>query len=210
MGDFMLRCTIAALCVAAAGASLSAERSALPDPRAAIEAKSLPDALRRGGFTLYFRHGATDFSQADRDDDELADCSRQRNLTDAGRRDAREIGAAIASMRLEISEVVASPFCRTLETARLIAGRANPSRDVRGHPTSTGRPDYSALEKILATAPPAGTLRIVVGHGNPFVAIAGEPRLDEGEAAVIRGDGARWTIVARIKVPDWKALSKAP
>jgi phosphohistidine phosphatase SixA len=204
----VLHCSILALCIAASAAAFSAERSALPDPKAAIARPDLAKALRAGNLTLYFRHAATDFSQSDRDDSELADCAKQRNLTDQGRREARAIGEAMRVMNLPVGEVLASPYCRTLETGRLIAGRATKSADVRGHMATTGRPDYAALEKILATPPAAGTLRIVASHGNPFFAIAGEPRLDEGEAAVIRGDGRRWTIVARIKVGEWAALAR--
>lgn len=190
----LLHCSILALCIAV--------------PAGTFAGDDLADTLRAGNLTLYFRHTATDFSQSDRDDSELADCAKQRNLTDKGRSDARAIGDAMRAMKLPIGEVLASPYCRTLETGRLIAGRATKSTDVRGHMTTTGRPDYAALEKILATPPAAGTLRIVASHGNPFFAIAGEPRLDEGEAAVIRGDGKRWTIVARIKVGDWASLAK--
>ena len=207
MGKFLLHCSIAALCSAAVETALPADRTALPDPAAAIAHAELADALRRGGFTLYFRHTATDFSQPDRDDDALADCSRQRNLTEQGRSDARAVGDAMRAMKLPIGDVAASPYCRTMETARLITGRATASRDVRGHATPRGKPDYSALERLLATPPAPGTLRIVAGHGNPFFDIAGPPRLDEGEAAVIRGDGQRWTIVARIKVAEWARLA---
>ena len=45
-----------------------------------------------------------------------------------------------------------------------------------------------------------------MSHGNPLQALAGEPELAEGEAAVIRGDGARWIIVARIRAEDWPSL----
>ena len=46
-----------------------------------------------------------------------------------------------------------------METARLMFGRANASRDAIGHMAPTGKPDYSALGKILATPPEWATLR---------------------------------------------------
>ena len=52
--------------------------------------------------------------------------------------------------------------------------------------------------------------RWIVGHGIPFRAIAGPPHLMEGEAVVIRPEGERWTVVARIAVADWAALQGAP
>ena len=55
----------------------------------------------------------------------------------------------------------------------------------------------------------AGRNRWIVGHGNPFRAIAGPPHLMEGEAAVIRPGGSRWTVVARLRVADWQALGNA-
>jgi phosphohistidine phosphatase SixA len=62
------------------------------------------------------------------------DGARQRNLTDAGRADARAIGAAIRALGIPIGRVLASPFCRTRETAELIFGRATVSNAVRGGP----------------------------------------------------------------------------
>ena len=186
------------------------ERSALPDPQAALSGARLALALKSGGFTLYFRHAATDHSQADRNQSAFDECSLQRNLSEAGRGDARIVGEAMRAMQLAVSEVISSPYCRTMDTARLMLGRATASRDAIGHTTPSGKPDYSALEKILATPPEGARLRMIVSHGNPLQAIAGGPELAEGEAAVIRGDGARWTIVARIRVEDWRELSAKP
>lgn len=139
--------------------------------------------------------------------------SGARLLSDAGRRDARAVaravGEAMRAMKLAVSEVISSPYCRTMETARLMFGRAEASRDAIGNMTPTGKPDYTALERILATPPTDATLRAVVSHGNPFQAIAGEPLLAEGEAAVIRGDGVRWIIVARIPIAAWLSLVAA-
>ena len=205
----LLRRSMIALCIALAPAAQAQERNALPDARHALSGAPLAQALQRGGLTLYFRHARTDFSRNDRDMASFDDCAKQRNLSDAGRDDARAIGAAMRTLKLPIGEVLASPYCRTVETARLMTGRVRATRDVFGAMTSGGAPDYSALEKILATPPANGTLRVVSSHGNPFAAIAGAPHLAEGEAAVIRGDGTRWVIVARIRVEEWPPLVAA-
>ena len=202
----LLRRSTFGLCIAMACMAFAQERGALPDPREALAGAPLAQALQQGGLTLYFRHTRTDFTQNDRDMKGFGDCTQQRNLTDAGRGDARAVGEAMRALKLAFSEVLASPYCRTVETAQLMAGRATPTRDVLGGMARGGKPDYSALEKILATPPARGTLRLVSGHGNPFAAIAGSPHLAEGEAAVIRGDGTRWVIVARIRVEDWATL----
>src|SRR3954447_21767506 len=50
---------------------------------------SLLQQLRQGGYVLYLRHAATDFSQDDSQMKSYEDCSTQRNLTDKGRAEAR-------------------------------------------------------------------------------------------------------------------------
>ena len=75
--------------------------------------------LREGGYVLYMRHASTDFSQNDSRMKSYEDCASQRNLTEKGRQEAREIGGHVKRLRIPIGEVLASPFCRTMETARL-------------------------------------------------------------------------------------------
>jgi hypothetical protein len=203
----LLHRTIAVLCVASALAVFAQERSALPDPRHALEGAALVDALRRGGYTLYFRHTTTDFSQNDAAMTGYEDCATQRNLTELGRQQARAIGATVRAMKLPIGEVLASPYCRTMETGRLVFGRAEASADVRGFRGPAGQPDYTRLVKLLSTPPKPGTLRAVSSHGNPFRGVAGLPYLAEGEAAVVKPLGNDFAIVARIRVDDWKALA---
>ena len=54
----------------------------------------------------------------------LDDCATQRTLTDAGRADAKRVGAAFQTRAIPVSRVLSSPWCRCLETARLAFGRA--------------------------------------------------------------------------------------
>ena len=197
----------------AAAADREAER--LPPPPAhAAEVREIAPAqllseLRRGGYVFYFRHTSTDFSQDDSKSRGYEDCGNQRNLTDQGRDEARAIGTAIRTLAIPIGKVVASPLCRTMETARLAFGRAEASSDVRGGPVRANDPDrYNALKHLLATAQPRGANLVIASHGNPFYAVAGAPYLAEGEAAVIRGLGKnRFEIVARIRRDGWLALA---
>ncbi|MEP6942640.1 MAG: histidine phosphatase family protein [Betaproteobacteria bacterium] len=175
-----------------------------------LSGTALLNALREGGLILYFRHASTDFGQNDEQMTGYEDCTKQRNLTDRGRAEARDIGAAVKRLELPVGDVVASPFCRTMETARLIFGTATASAAVRGGPA---RPEseerYAALRKLLSTPPRAGTDLAIVSHGNPFNAIAGAPHLAEGEAAVIRPLGAQgFVVIARVPKNGWDSLAK--
>ena len=162
--------------------------------------------LRQGGLILYMRHASTDFGQNDAKMRSFEDCANQRNLTDKGRQEARAIGEQVARLKIPIGPVLASPFCRTMETARLTFGSAKPMQEARGGPA---RPDdparYDPLRKLMGTKPSAGVNTVIVSHGNPFHAVAGPPYLAEGEIAVVRPEGdGRFSVLGRIRPDDWQ------
>jgi broad specificity phosphatase PhoE len=192
-----------ALCVGAALPAIAAEA-----PSESLAGAALVQALRSGGLILYFRHASTDFGQSDDTMSGYEDCTRQRNLTDRGREEARRIGAAITRLGIPIGDVLASPFCRTRETAQLIFGRATVASAVRGGPAVPETADrYTELRKLLSTPPGAGTNLAIASHGNPFQALAHMTYLAEGEAAVVRPLGGQdFRIVARIPKDGWEAL----
>ena len=193
--------------VALAGAA-RAEPSALPV--APISGKQVLELLRAGGLVIYFRHTSTDFGQSDEQMTSFEDCSKQRNLTDRGRDEARAIGAGMRALAIPIGQVLASPMCRTLETARLAFAQASETPAVRGG-GQPGDGAYGGLRRLLAQKPPAGGNTVIVGHGIPFREIAGAPHLAEGEAAVIRPKGALgFEIVARVRADEWPALAERP
>jgi len=166
---------------------------------------ALVERLREGGYVLYMRHASTDFSQNDSNSRSFADCANQRNLTDKGRAEARAVGEHIKRLRIPVGTVLASPYCRTMETARLAFGKATPMQEVRGGPSQTEDPKrYEGLKKLLSSSVPKGENLVVSSHGNPFHAVAGPPYLAEGEIAVVQPQGnGRFTVVGRIRLTDW-------
>jgi phosphohistidine phosphatase SixA len=172
-------------------------------PALAEPSPELLNRLREGGYVLYLRHTSTDFSQNDSRMTSFEDCANQRNLTDRGRDEARAIGEHVKRLKIPIGEVRASPFCRTMETARLAFGKATATKDARGGPASDEAGRYAALRKLLSTEIPKGGNLVVSSHGNPFYAVAGPPYLAEGEMAVVKPEGERFSIVARIRLSDW-------
>jgi len=180
--------------------------------RSALPAKPLSGAgllaeLRKGGYVIYFRHTSTDFSRDDSRSTNDDDCDNQRPLTDKGREEARQIGAAMRELRIPIERVLASPRCRTMETAILAFGRAEKANEVRGGPATPDNPDrYAGLRRLLSTPVKPGANLVISSHGNPFYATAGAPYLAEGEAAIIRPLGKDFEIVARVKHDAWRTL----
>lgn len=188
-----------------AGTTFAAGAAA--EPPSSLGGAGLVDALRGGGYIIYFRHTSTDFGQNDDRMTGYEDCRLQRNLTDQGRDEARAIGRAIQALRIPIGDVLASPFCRTMETGRLIFGRAIATSAVRGGPASDDGERYRELRRLLSQPVPAGTNVVIASHGNPYRAVVGSTYLAEGEAAVIRplgSDGFR--VVARIRKDEWAKL----
>lgn len=165
-------------------------------------------SLREGGYVLYLRHASTDFGQNDASMKSYEDCASQRNLTDKGRGEARAIGEHVKRLKIPIGTVLASPFCRTMETARLAFGKAQAMNEARGGPARPDDPKrYEPLKKLLSTPVPKGENLVISSHGNPFYALAGPPYLAEGEIAVVKpGGDSAFSIVGRIRLEDWQAF----
>jgi phosphohistidine phosphatase SixA len=174
-----------------------------------VSGPALLSALHKGGYVIYFRHTSTDFSRDDSRSKSDDDCENQRPLTDKGREEARRIGAAFRELKIPVERVLASPRCRTMETAMLAFGRAEKANEARGGPATPDSPDrYAPLRKLLSTPVRPGANLVIASHGNPFYAAAGAPYLAEGEAAIVRPFGNDFEIVARVRHDGWRALVK--
>ena len=181
-----------------------------------LSRKALVQALREGGFTIYFRHEATNWSQSDhiqKTDDWLScDGDEVRQLSAAGRQSATATGEAIRALGVPVGRVLASPYCRTVETARLMnLGEVEPSTDVinlRVADYFGGRSAVVATARaLLAQAPKGGTNTVVVAHGN--VAQAATPVYPaEGEGVVFEADGGDgFRLIGRLQPAEWQALA---
>jgi histidine phosphatase superfamily protein (branch 1) len=203
----LLSAALVALATPALPQTAAADREARPP----LAGRALVTALRAGGYVLYLRHTSTDFGENDERMTDYADCKSQRNLTDAGRAEARSIGTALRELRIPIGEVLASPFCRTMETGRLVFGKATATSAVRGGPAQPDNPDrYTDLRKLLSTPVAGRTNTAIASHGNPFRSVTNAPYLAEGEMAVIQPEGdGKFRIVARIPKDGWVALMGA-
>lgn len=93
-------------------------------PAWSLEDAKLWDQLRRGGNVILIRHGSTLAGLGDPAEFKLDDCSTQRNLSQAGRDEARRIGERLKRERVPIAQVYTSPWCRCRDTATLAFGKA--------------------------------------------------------------------------------------
>jgi broad specificity phosphatase PhoE len=184
--------------------------AALALPSAEAGDSPLGAQLRRGGVILVIRHAATDFSKPDRNPVDLKDCRTQRNLSAEGRRDARRIGEGARRLQLRVGAVLASPFCRTRETARLAFGRSTVNSALLNTITTdhdaAWRRQIRAARRLLGAKPAAGRVTVLVTHGS-VVGDATGHTLEEGETLVFRPlGGGRFKLVGRIVPRRWAAL----
>jgi phosphohistidine phosphatase SixA len=75
--------------------------------------------LREGGCVLLMRHAQTDPGVGDPPDFKLGECSTQRNLSEAGREQARKVHATFLRERVKVDQVRSSAWCRCVDTAML-------------------------------------------------------------------------------------------
>ncbi|HSE47045.1 MAG TPA: histidine phosphatase family protein [Gemmatimonadales bacterium] len=211
----MRRSIAAAVLFGLFGASLFVAQPAAAQPAGPrrLQGADLLATLRAGGYVIYFRHADTDHSREDQRPVNLDDCATQRVLSEKGRRNSHAIGEAIHALDVPIGPVLASPLCRTVETAVLVFGHAETSmatREAGLEPVgSPGR--YAALRALLSTAPTAGKNTAIVGHGYPYYALTRKGQmLEEGEAAIVQPHGTSFEEVTRLGLKEWRDLGGLP
>lgn len=183
----------------------SGERQPEAERRADRRPAPPVERLRRGGYVVALRHAATDSTATDMTGD-LRDCSRQRNLNAEGRRQATDIGRAFRRLEIPVGRVLASPFCRTRDTARLAFGRLRPSRallsaDFFGDADAAKR---AGLRRLLAQPPGRGSNTVLVSHEAAIDAATGVI-VAEGEAVIVEpGRGRRgFRVVTTVEADAW-------
>lgn len=151
----------------------------------------LAPLLRNGGYLLVMRHERTVLEPATDDYSKpITECRSQRNLSLAGIAGAAETGAAIKQLSIPVGRVLASPMCRTMETAPLAFSGAEAAQLLVHHNNVRGRDGKVAgteMRLLAATLDPGVSNIVLISHYTNIAADLG-PKLDEGEIAVMRKD----------------------
>lgn len=154
--------------------------------------------LRDGGRVVLLRHARAN-GGGDRADFDIGNCATQRNLSDRGKQQARQIGALFATRAAPIERVLSSRYCRCLDTAR-IAFESEPEPFAALDP-----PDADPAKKAAQLAAIVAEVRnysgsdnmVMVTHLEDIKALTGvSPR--EGEAVIVGLDGDGLRTLGRI------------
>lgn len=159
----------------------------------AVVAAEEPDplaALPEPGTALLLRHALAP-GIGDPPGFDLQDCSTQRNLSDAGRAQARALGERLRALGVSSARVYSSRWCRCLETARLLdlgPVRPLPALDSFFQQRSAAQPRTRAAREFLRALPP-GPPAILVTHQVNISALTGR-FTDSGTGVLVRSSAA--------------------
>lgn len=167
------------------------------------------DLLREGGYILYARHGEATVGE-DQANLHYNYCFTQRNLSNFGKIQAITFGQALRHSGIPIQyPVLASPFCRTRETAELAFGRENVqvdpfwvkvydlSGDVR---SGEQRRIIDSINSALESKPIPGYNKVIIAHSFPGNNGLGE--IPDMGTVVLKsyGEGKGYEIIARLSL----------
>src|SRR6266478_9237629 len=118
---------------------------------AADDSKEAWAALAKGGHVALIRHGnAPPGYGGDPPGFKLDDCATQRNLDERGRDQARAVGEAFRHRGVRVDKILSSPWCRCLETARLMA--VGPVENTWAVAASDRSPDRLVVVKQIVSS----------------------------------------------------------
>lgn len=163
--------------------------------------QSAPEAINDGDIVLY-RH-ATAPGSGDPAEFALGNCSTQRLLNDAGRRQAQQIGQQLRERGIAVTAVWSSQWCRTTETAEL----AFPDQAIQS------REFFNSFyaKRHLADARTAAARKAVLEWRGPGVLVVVTHQVNitalvrvwpaSGEGIVVRLNDGQLQVIDRIAPP---------
>lgn len=142
--------------------------------------------LQESGTVLLLRHALAP-GTGDPPGFQLDDCSTQRNLSEAGREQARALGERLRTAGIREARVYSSRWCRCLETAELLSlglVQPEPALDSFFQRRAEG-PDRTAAVREKLRKLPLGPPVVMVTHQANISALTGE-FAPSGAGVVIR------------------------
>ncbi|HEX8665248.1 MAG TPA: histidine phosphatase family protein [Beijerinckiaceae bacterium] len=172
-------------------------------PSAAADPAAAWAALRQGGHVALMRHADAPGGAGDPPGFRLDDCATQRNLSPKGRVEAAAAGAKLKAQGVTVAKVLSSPWCRCLDTARLMDVGPVEIEEAFGNAfvLRDRRDALAAGARAVIDAWRGGTL-LVVTHGANIQALTGINPASGEIVVVAPGGGGPLVAVGRIPPPD--------
>jgi phosphohistidine phosphatase SixA len=159
-------------------------------------------ALKQGGKVILLRHTHVDIREGI---GRLApgNCAAEVNLSSRGVEQATRIGEAFRAHGIAVGEVLASPYCRCLDTGRLAFGHATavqyllPPGVVSDNQAKLN--DERVFQEILKHRGPSNL--VMITHDLNIADIVLEPAA-MGEFFVVQPNGANFDVIGKIRLND--------
>lgn len=181
------------------------------------EISKIVPMLKQGGYVLVLRHCATDDSQKDVYPFMFNDMKKQRQLSDQGRKVAREMGVVIKTLGISIGQIYSSKLNRAIETGSLMSGEqiipVNELTDSSaGNASAMANPNGSnakigdAIRALVNKTPAIGTNNVLITHKTNIADAFGKELTDvkEGETLIYKPNPSGLpTLVGRVQASEW-------
>jgi phosphohistidine phosphatase SixA len=175
--------------------------------------RAISEALARGGYVIYLRHGRTRYDQIQLERQQriagtldLARCETQRQLSDEGRAEMAVAGGQFRLARIPLDGVFSSRYCRAIESAAFFVDGAQATQNLSGEGLvgldPANRPRTIAF---LQQKPAPGRNHFMMAHGGIFWEATGFV-IQEGHAVVLDPSNLK-VVVARIAPGEWGSLA---
>jgi broad specificity phosphatase PhoE len=173
--------------------------------------------MRLGGYVIVLRHGATasDSAMDPMSNPAKKTTSGERQLSDAGRAQARAVGEAMHRLKLPVGLVLTSPLQRAVDTGTLLGFGEVTTKSELAEAGSAVSPEENqrradALRQLVTLLPPADNNIIIVTHKPNLTEAFGKDWSDvrEGEASIFEpgAAGHGYKLVGRVRAEEWAAL----
>jgi phosphohistidine phosphatase SixA len=161
--------------------------------------------LKQGGYVILMRHGATDsMTHSTNPNADFDNCVGQNNLSPEAQMEAARVGRALKKKHIPVGDVLAGPYCRTQDTARIAFGKVKvwDALDLQ-----TTLPEDEAAKRTATVAARVGAYQgpknlVLVTHKPNIDALTFE-LLEPDEMLILRPGGTSlFSVVGRLTPQD--------
>jgi hypothetical protein len=174
--------------------------------------EEIANALRKGGYVVYMRHGRTQYEQVTLEREnrakgtfDLNDCGSQRALSNEGRAAMKISGDAFRLAQVSIDQAFVSRYCRAIESAAYYVDGAKPTDMLSGEGQVGKDPAQKARTiAFLKQVPASGKNHYMMAHGGIFWEATGF--VIQEEHAVVLDPKDLSVLAARIAPDQWQQI----
>ncbi len=160
-------------------------------------------ALKEGGKVVLMRHAAVERGKVSGIRHVPGDCSQEMSLSQDGRAQAQKIGEMFRARGIPVGDVLASPYCRTMDTAKLAFGKTKASEALRlieALPPAQAEQVTAQAMKLIGEYKGKGNL-VLVTHEPNVVALAFETVETSGMFVLTPKGADQFDVLGKLPAP---------